>query len=159
MALWAGLSQVGLLIWVEPHLLAQRTKGQGSAPVLPQGTGQPAWPLEDHRCGPDPGRHAALQRAASGWAHTAGAIRPSLVILSLRSLKMAALQPALRLPSRQEGGGKTGESTLLSRSGGEKGPRCSGAGNFGVLLESDWCVEEHLRALSVCPGQYLSYVF
>ena len=57
---------------MEPHLLAQRTKGQGSAPVLPQGTGQPAWPLEDHRCGPDPGRHAALQRAASGWAHTAG---------------------------------------------------------------------------------------
>lgn len=30
---------------------------------------------------------------------------PSLVILSLRSLKMAALQPALRLPSRQERGG------------------------------------------------------
>lgn len=32
-------------------------------------------------------------------------IWPSLVILSLRSLKMAALQPALHLPSRQEGGG------------------------------------------------------
>ena len=39
---------------------------------------------------------------------------------------------------------KKGESTLLSRSGWEKGPRCSGAGNLGVLLESDWCVEDIL---------------
>ena len=42
---------------------------------------------------------------------------------------------------------KIGESTLLSRTGGEKGPRCSGAGNLGVLLESDWYVEEHLRGI------------
>ena len=33
---------------------------------------------------------------------------------------------------------------ILSRSGGEKGPRCSGTGNLGVLLESDRCVEELL---------------
>ena len=49
---------------------------------------------------------------------------------------------------------KTGESTLLSRSGGEKGPRCSGAGNLGVLLESDWCVEEHLRAHQGCQVSF-----
>ena len=42
--------------------------------------------------------------------------------------------------------------TLLWRSGGEKGPRCSGAGNLGVLLESDRCVEDSSVLAWRVPG-------
>ena len=47
-----------------------------------------------------------------------------------------------------------GDLHIQARAGGEKGPRCSGAGNLGVLLESDWCVEELLRAHQGCQYRF-----
>ena len=47
---------------------------------------------------------------------------------------------------------KTGESTLLSRSGGEKGPRCSGAGTLGVTLKGTRHVGELLDVASRVSG-------
>ena len=45
---------------------------------------------------------------------------------------------------------KVGESTLLSRSGGEKGLRGSGAGKFGVPLEGDRDFGELCGSHQVC---------
>ena len=59
----------------------------------------------------------------------------NLVILPALHLHYYALMEELTLPDH------AGESPLLSRSGGEKGLRGSGAGTLGVPLEGTWRVE------------------
>ena len=64
------------------------------------------------------------------------------------------MSPEVRREGREPLPDKAGESTLLSRSGGEKGLRRSGAGTLGVPLEGTQRIGE-LSIESVMPFNHL----